>query len=1192
MNVERQNYFLTYIKLYLRSFKSKFIAPILISVAQKTVALALISLWMIFLAHASLEKLDKGNFPYLYKTQAQPDPELTGPDRLCNIFGSVIGMFSGGGEPSTDVYKWTILAPDGRVLFTRPSGSFPNIEYTFEITGKHKILLQVSRGGRLIADLVKEVNVIKGPSFTLATSYNVCPGQTVDLQAIAPSSSNFSDYIFEWKNESDQVVGTSNTLTVSNRGTYSVSFYFPDGDGTPVCNNTLFTQVDVFNTFTIDQSSPTVCKDGGIMLSSNPISSGRWLLTIPGMPSQVDLGTSSTITLLPEVDLPAYGQYTVELVIENAQNPSCSPNAFSTFTYQEQPIISVTSTIGASGCFNPDGGLVLFAETDLDYVQVGTSGASYGPYQAGETITVTNLKSGGYTIFSYLNGCQNRLGAAVPLIDPPSILKFEIENITSEACTPTGKVKGSFEVKFDNGLTEGSYRVINEKGDVAIKNALPSVSPLKIELGGGKYFFEILDKDSCNLPTKELIEIPSKPQSAFYIPDTLTICGSYDLIPEASQNLLFTLTDPTGNVSSANAGDPFTLTAAGEYSLVGLLPNQDDICPSQRKFIINTTQPIPFEPILKSEDCVIGNRVYEADIDGFDPTLARFFWRNAAGDTIGTGHELFLSPTSIGTFSLEVQPRNSENCPISPKEFIVKAPVLFVDASIETTKLCEFGPEAIVELITTSPEAVTDIRWRRFDDAGEIVPLPEFDNQTIINTRIGGIYEASVYSIIPKINKNCELGRATFQLDLTPDKVLFDIPEELAICDYYELVPQTNQALQFFLTTPSGAVIEKPSGQSFTLDEAGVYTFLAFDTNSPTAFCPEQKELVVTLADAVVFQPALSEEFCDGRKIYQATTSNYAIADVVISWKDKNGNELGTGEYLTITTPGNYSLEVQPANVTPCHITPISFEVLPPILDVDVILVADPLCPEAPSAALHAEADFASVASIEWWYTAPNGEISELQSERGKQEILAINEGTYEVRLLNHISCLLGNDKVLLLRSTDTIRPQVEETYQVCPKYEIATTINPGNFAGYEWYFDEQIVSTSSAYKPLFIGDYKLIVYSEEGCAYEASFTTLEECELRVTYPNAMQPGNPDKEFLIYTNYLIDELDLVIMNRWGQVIFQCSQTDITAEMSTCAWNGTYNGQHIPNGTYAVRLNFKNYEKNISKSEFGSILIIE
>ncbi|MEB2782248.1 hypothetical protein U3A58_17790 [Algoriphagus sp. C2-6-M1] len=1158
----------------------------------KTFAISIFSLMVIFVAEASLKHIFKNEHASIHIESSLNEPMLTGPDGLCNIFGSVIGVFSGGGDVVTDVYKWTVLAPDGKVLFTRPPGAFQTIEYTFEASGMHKVLLEVSRGGKFIASFEKKVDVITGPALTLAPNYRICAGQPIDLQAISPSSANFSSYLFEWKNENDVVIGLSNTLSVSTSGTYSVTFYVPDKDANPICKTSLQSTVEVLDAISIINSSVSVCKDGSITFTSDPLIEGEWFLTVPGQPTSISKGNSSSLTFMPSIDLPAFGVYGIEFIVENLENPACSPHAVSSFTYNQEPLISLLSTVGASGCFNQDGGLELKAETNIDQVIVGGLGTSYGPYLAGETITITNLESGGYTLYSYLNGCENKLGAVVPLNVPPTVLDFAIENITAEACTSNGISNGSFDVKLENGPTEGSFRILTEKGDVVVKEALPTANPFKIELGGGKYFFEILDPDSCKLPRKELIEIPGKPQTIFTIPEQLTICESYDLIPQTTENLLFTLTDPAGNTTSKNAGEPFTLTEGGEYSLIGILPNQSEVCPSELKLTVNTSDPIPFDPVLKSEDCVIGNRVFEAEIYGFDPSLATFSWKNAAGDIIGTGQSLFLSPTSIGTFSLEVQPINSENCPFSPKEFTVKEPILFVEASIIATKLCEFGPEAILELVTTSPEAVTDIKWRRFDDAGEIVELPEYTNQTIITTEIGGTYEAIAYSIIPQINKDCELGRATFQLDLTPDKVEFDIPTQLTICDFHELIPLTNQDLEFFLTTPSGEVIEKPSGQAFTLDEAGVYTFLAFDTNSPTAYCPEQKELVVTLVGPVAFQPILYEEFCDGNQTYQASISNYAIKDVDIVWRDNNGMQVGSGEFLTVDIPGMYSLEVQPTDVIACHITPISFEVLAPVLAVDVMLVADPLCPDAPSATIRAEADFSQVTTIEWWYTSPTGEPIELIGERNNREILAVNDGTYEVRIFNQTPCLLGYDKVLLLRSTDIVRPFVEESYQICPKYEIGPMINPGSFASYEWYYGDQLVSTSPTYKPVSIGDYFLSVYSEEGCAYQTTFTTIEECELRVIYPNAVQPGNPDKEFLLYTNYLIDELDLVILNKWGQVIFQCTQTNLISEEFTCVWDGTYNGKAIPNGNYAVRINFKNYEKNISKSEFGSIIIIE
>lgn len=105
--------------------------------------------------------------------------------------------------------------------------------------------------------------------------------------------------------------------------------------------------------------------------------------------------------------------------------------------------------------------------------------------------------------------------------------------------------------------------------------------------------------------------------------------------------MVFTLTDPIGNKTIKAKGEPFNISEEGEYLLIGALPNQDEFCPSFRKIVITITDPISFDPVLKSEDCVIGNRVYTAEIFDTNQTLVNYFWRNGLGEIIGTGKDLF-----------------------------------------------------------------------------------------------------------------------------------------------------------------------------------------------------------------------------------------------------------------------------------------------------------------------------------------------------------------------------------------------------------------------------------------------------------------------------------------------------------------------------------------------------------------------
>lgn len=1163
-------------------------------VSFKILTVALFTLLVSFVADASLDKMYENSYAALRTQLNLGEPELIGPGMLCNISGTVVGSFSGAGDPVTDLYGWKIYGPSGDLLFSKTPGEFQNIDYTFITNGVHRVELGVSRGGIQIAKLSKAVEVIQKPIKLLSNEYISCSSSPLELQAIDPLSSNFSSYKFEWTNGAGTVVSTSNTFITSDEGNFSVRYFNESPSGEKSCEFLLTTKVSNISTIVIESSDTGVCIDSEISFMTNPQLMAEWFVQKIGDPSKKSFGIRNSLTIRPGSDLIDFGDYEVSFILANDLNPSCSPEGKINFRYNQEPIFVFESADTSSGCLQADGKLVMRAVTDLDFINIEGTGLSFGPYAAGDLIEIPSLKSGTYNLIGGLGPCINSLGSVVPLNNPPPALEFAIDDIIGEACTVNGKIPGSFQVSMLNGPNPTAfYRVVNEKGGVAMNQVLPNSTVFRVDIPGGNYYFEIYDdNDECILPSSTELIIPGKDQTTFQVPNTLNVCQSFNLIPETSQALIFTITRPDQSVELKNAGEEILLNQKGEYKIIGTLSNQSDICPTEKTIMVDLIDPVDFEVIQVSEDCTVGNRSYEANIYSRDPTTVLFFWRNEKDEIIGTSQRLDLPPTSFGNYSLEVQPANSKACPIAPKPFLAKEPVLSVDVSLTATKLCEFGPKAILNMSTTFPEEVTDVEWRRYDKDGNIEFLSQFDDQYEIEVDKEGTYEAAVFARIPSLNKNCELGRTTLQLDLTPNKVLFDIPSELTVCDFYELIPSTAQDLIFFVTTPSGEIIEKTVGQSFSIEEAGVYTFLAYDINSPSAFCPEQKELIATVVDAVDFKPILYEESCDGSSTYRASISNYAISDVDILWKDKDNNEVGTGEFLTIVIPGVYSLEVQPSGAIPCHITAISFEVLPPVLALDVLLVADPLCPDATSAALRVETDFEQVSKIEWWYTDAEGNAILLASETNKREILAIKEGTYEVRVFNQVPCLLGYDKALIMRSSDTNRPIVEENFLICPKYEIAPMINPGQFASYEWFFEDQLVSTNSTYKPLLIGNFRLIVYSAEGCAYQTDFTTEEECELRVIYPNAVQPGNPEKEFLLYTNYLIDELDLVIMNKWGQVVFQCTQTNLISEESTCSWDGTYGGKSIPNGTYAVRINFKNYEKNITKTEFGSVLIIE
>ncbi len=1117
------------------------------------------------------------------------EPIIIGPDRLCNVFGSVIGTFNGGGDPVTDLYKWTIQSPSGEILRETQFRNTPDISYTFGLLGPHRITLKVQRAGVLIYEASKTVELVQGPSITLQDSYQICENQTLTISALDPGSANFGAYEFEWKDASGTIIGTANELEVTSPGDYEVTFFFTNSSGVTECETTLETRVNELGVFAVESSGTTLCPGGSITFQTNPSTLGEWFYQKKGDPDPVRIRNGRSITVSPGM-LPDPGSYEIIVRVNNPDNPACSPEVRFPFEYNILPAVEFVEALGASDCFVPDGTLRVRALTPIDGISIGGLGMNQGPFAPGDIIEFGGLESGAYSLFLGLNGCSDVFGTVVPLVDPPASLEFVIEDIQPEVCTETGKDLGSFLFRMLNQPLEGSYRILNRRGEEILNQAASGLDELRIDIAGGIYFFQVYGTDSCTLPKSEEFEIPGLSQVSYSIPGNLFVCQSYDLIPQTSQDLEFTLIhNSSGTETTKPRNEAFTITEAGDYTLIGRLAGPGELCPTLQEFTITLVDPVDFEPVLIQEDCD-GNRTYEADIKGRDPNTVRFIWYNENNEVVGNGQ--FLFPTSTGEFKLDVQPNNSTACPIPPVPFMIEPPILEVDVELVSTKLCEFGPRAVLDLSTTFPEAVTDIEWRRYDADGNIFQLDEYKNQKQVIVDVEGIYEAAVFSRIPSIGKDCELGRSSLQIDLVPNKVTFDIPGDLSICDPFELTPVGAANLNYLLTYPDGTEVLKQSGEPFLIDQADEYTILAFDPDVSGPLCPEQKTFRVTINDPVEFEPVLVDLECDGTYEYRAEVANYDLSGVTIFWRNSAGTVISTDPILSTSTYGEFSLEVQPTGSEECSNSTQTFTVPVPILEIDTQINSETLCPDQPDAALRVEANLESVNRIEWWYTDLSMNSSQLTNLANQQEILAAEEGTYEVRLINSFGCIIGRAEQMVIRSTDQNRPTVGESYQICPRYEIAPTLNPGNFAAYEWYFEGDLVSTSPTFKPLQIGTYTIIVISDEGCAYQTEFVTEEECELRVIFPDAIQPGNPDKSFLIYTNYLIDELEIWIYNKWGNQIFHCSNSELISEESTCLWDGLYDGKKIPPGSYAYRIFYKNLEKNIEKTELGSILVID
>lgn len=90
--------------------------------------------------------------------------------------------------------------------------------------------------------------------------------------------------------------------------------------------------------------------------------------------------------------------------------------------------------------------------------------------------------------------------------------------------------------------------------------------------------------------------------------------------------------------------------------------------------------------------------------------------------------------------------------------------------------------------------------------------------------------------------------------------------------------------------------------------------------------------------------------------------------------------------------------------------------------------------------------------------------------------------------------------------------------------------------------------------------------------------------EAKLGIPNAFTPnGDNINDFFTVTDGIYNNFQMLIYNRWGALVFQTNNP-------TPGWNGTYEGQEAPSGSYSYRITFQNAD-NTSINRSGTFVLI-
>lgn len=634
---------------------------------------------------------------------------------------------------------------------------------------------------------------------------------------------------------------------------------------------------------------------------------------------------------------------------------------------------------------------------------------------------------------------------------------------------------------------------------------------------------------------------------------------------------------------------PSTLPSPGIYEIIFV--TEDPILAGcvVEKMVELLVWPLPaMEAVVltDADDCLVANGSFEVTMLG-DADLVTVLETGQSFTNVSAGDVLpVFSNLEPGLYT--IQALNDAGC-----EFTL--PVVIQNLN-PPTGLSDY--EVSVTPETCSPTGINNgeltVRFAQGSQSGlyRIVRQEDgqeftdtFTNVDSLNIELAG----GTYLLVLEDELGCAVTDSETYVIEIAERVVFSVPTDLNACGRFIYEPPTSQDLTFTVIGPTGNPIQQEQDGSFILEFTGIYTFQAFDPDG--VLCPSEIVLVqVQISDPIDFSLTEPIVDCDLGVSYSVVLFGFNPNNANFFWRNEVGQIVGRDQQFFPPSAGLYSIEVQPRSGGLCPTRVIEFEVEEFIDSEELDLEALPFCAEDTFTVITASADFSLVTGISWFRIDGNSQIP-LPEEDGSESITVFEDGIYQVVLTSIFGCELARDQIQITQSF-VEPPVLLPSYTICAIEDVVTILDPGSFDNYAWILDGDTLSTSATFTPTLPGIYELVVSDVLGCEFIINFEIIEDCALRVRFPDAIVPRDPQKHFVVYTNDFVDELEVFIFNRWGELIFYCEQININGEVGVCFWDGTVNGQIVPIGTYPVVVQYKSNKQNVSNKTTKAIVVID
>lgn len=456
-----------------------------------------------------------------------------------------------------------------------------------------------------------------------------------------------------------------------------------------------------------------------------------------------------------------------------------------------------------------------------------------------------------------------------------------------------------------------------------------------------------------------------------------------------------------------------------------------------------------------------------------------------------------------------------------------------------------FSSAAVDVAVATVSGDTTIVEGCTYADFIFTRPPGQVNDTLIINYTIGGVAQQGIdYNTLP--NPITFLpGEDTVIINLTPTQD--------GINEGFESVVITVQ-----LINPCGDTITS-SGTIYI----GEGPIINISGNNPTVFCATDS-------------------------VWLAASASGGYAPYDYSWQNLVGTPLGTNDSISVGISQNGTMYYLVTATDNCNFTQTDTVTITmnQTLAIDTIYIGPSTC--VPTGYVSVQASgLQGVPQYTWTGPGPNGFIDASVWQN-------IPSGWYYITVEDNV-CSVSDSAFV-----DLLDPPVAEfsasITEGCQTLNVTFTNTSQNAQTYAWDFGNGQTSNSAG--PVTMdyntqGSYVVTLTALQGaqCTDETSTTitvyvcgctnpeatnynplaTVDDGSCIVPVPEIIAPNiftpNPDNQnavFLLNTKY-VTSLQLTILNRWGNVVFEGSSQDVTIDNP--AWDGTIDGQLATEGIY-------------------------